>query len=281
MFSKLLKSTARKSLLEIFINNSRQKYYLRELAVMINYSPGSLQRELNSLVDDGLLATERTGNLRFFSLNPKSPYVKELKLYFQKHSSPAKPEGSASEKVQNKPQKRVPKPVLERHMPSSSDRETSAPVAIDILPPTRPQSDYAPPISQVPKPVLTKPILQKPVIIPPKVVAPTPVPLPAPIPEPKLESQPQPQSDYPDARKASTFYYSEFQSDEPDTHDAKDMPSNTPYDTLSYKPEIRDESFTQPSVISTTQEPIHPDTHPTTQNEPPDEATDDIRLHID
>ena len=85
MFSKLLKSSARQSLLELFTKNSRQKYYLRELAGIINYSPGSLKRELTSLLDDGLITSERMGNLRFFMLNTKSPLLKELKAYLEGH----------------------------------------------------------------------------------------------------------------------------------------------------------------------------------------------------
>lgn len=81
MFSKIIKSEARKGILLLLLQNSRQKYYLRELASIINYSAGSLQRELNSLVESGFILSEKMGNLRFFSLNQKSPFLKELKAY--------------------------------------------------------------------------------------------------------------------------------------------------------------------------------------------------------
>ena len=96
MFSKILKSKARKRILEILFDGSRQKYYLRELSEMLQYSAGSLQRELTGLEEDGILLSEKVGNMKFFSLNKKSPLVGELRRYMQKiEQEPAPAEAKA------------------------------------------------------------------------------------------------------------------------------------------------------------------------------------------
>lgn len=102
MLSKLLKSVARKKILEIFISNSRQKYYLRELANMISYSPGSLQRELAGLVEDGILEVEAIGNMKFFSLNAKSPLIKEIQRMLEKPQKREEPKGDKKAKTKQK-----------------------------------------------------------------------------------------------------------------------------------------------------------------------------------
>ncbi len=168
MFSKLLKSSARKSLLEIFLDDSRQKYYLRELAVKINYSPGSLQRELTSLVDDGILLDEKMGNLRFFSLNTKSPLIKELKHYIQNHKSDA-----PAPKKEPTPKKSKPKPVLvQKPTPILSQPKekiftpTHQPPTQPPVPPTQP-AIQKPPVSSSYEPSFYKPNLAKPIFAKP------------------------------------------------------------------------------------------------------------------
>ncbi len=180
MFSKLIKSEARKSILQLLTQNSRQKYYLRELASMINYSPGSLQRELNYLVESGLILSEKMGNLRFFSLNPKCPFIKELKVYLSQHTTP-KPEGSPavpSEKTKKSSrQSSKGRPVLEQDMSKSPayshvpkqdeiEQKQEAPTQPTTQPtiqgniPISPFSHIEPPTFS--RPVLHKPYLEKP-----------------------------------------------------------------------------------------------------------------------
>lgn len=175
MFSKLIKSEARKAILQLFTQNGRQKYYLRELASMIQYSPGSLQRELNSLVESGLILSEKMGNLRFFSLNPKCPLLKELKIYLSQHAEP-KPEGSSvipSEKIKkSSKQSNKSRPVLEQNMSKSytyshvpKQDEIEQKQEAPIQPTTRPTTQVNIPIST------TAPV-----------PAPVPVAIPAPVP---------------------------------------------------------------------------------------------------
>ncbi len=151
MFSKLLKSEARKSLLTIFLNESRQKYYLRELAERIKYSPGSLQRELNSLVDDGLLLSEKMGNLRFFSLNTKSSLLKELRQYLgtQGAMPPLKATQSKA---------KSPKP----HTHPATHAPTQPVIRPPIHPTTQIPIQQKTQVSTLEKPEIKKPIFSKP-----------------------------------------------------------------------------------------------------------------------
>ncbi len=290
MFSKLLKSEARKKLLKIFTENSREKYYLRELAGMIQYSPGSLQRELNGLVGDDILLAEKVGNLRFFSLNSKNPYIKNLKLYLASHPEPdqessstqgkkiasaqAKPKLKAQSAV--KPQKQVSrqgqkqpqetpvtpgmkpdtKPVLEARpwIITRDSLENSA---------SKPQSDsegfvreeFLPAPAPIQPPVAYTPTISpfsKPVLTKPDIQ------------KPEIytqNSKPETESDYPKPLPEPAFDYDIFPAED-DTVDFADTPANqNDNEPLSYQPE------------------------PTIQNnqsgEPPEEANGDIRLHIE
>ena len=53
-------------------------YHLSELRRLSGLGSASLQRELNRLVDAGLVLSERVGNLRRFQANPDSPVLAEL-----------------------------------------------------------------------------------------------------------------------------------------------------------------------------------------------------------
>ena len=53
-------------------------YHLSELRRLSGLGSASLQREVNRLVDAGLVLSERVGNLRRFQANPASPVHAEL-----------------------------------------------------------------------------------------------------------------------------------------------------------------------------------------------------------
>jgi predicted nucleotidyltransferase len=55
-----------------------RSYHLSELRRLSELGSASLQRELNRLVDAGLVLSERVGNLRRFQANPQSPVYTEL-----------------------------------------------------------------------------------------------------------------------------------------------------------------------------------------------------------
>ena len=55
-----------------------RSYHLSELRRLSELGSASLQRELNRLVDAGLVVSERVGNLRRFQANPQSSVYAEL-----------------------------------------------------------------------------------------------------------------------------------------------------------------------------------------------------------
>lgn len=55
-----------------------RSYHLSELRRLTGLGSASLQRELNKLVDAGLVRSERVGNLRTFQANAESPVYQEL-----------------------------------------------------------------------------------------------------------------------------------------------------------------------------------------------------------
>jgi len=55
-----------------------RSYHLSELRRLSELGSASLQRELNRLVDAGLVLSDRVGNLRRFQANPQSPVYAEL-----------------------------------------------------------------------------------------------------------------------------------------------------------------------------------------------------------
>jgi len=75
----LIRSKIRRKVFSLFFTNPEKKYYFRELQRLIGSSPGSLLRELNYLVEAGILEDEFRGNLRFFQVNKKYPLFSELK----------------------------------------------------------------------------------------------------------------------------------------------------------------------------------------------------------
>ena len=55
-----------------------REFYLSELRRLSGLGSATLQRELNSLADAGLVLSERVGNLRRIRANPQSPVFSEL-----------------------------------------------------------------------------------------------------------------------------------------------------------------------------------------------------------
>lgn len=80
-----LKFTKNQSLiLEFFFNNPEKSYYLRELGRIIGKQPGVFQKDINKLVESGILISEYRAKSRFFKLNKKHPLYRELKSIFFK-----------------------------------------------------------------------------------------------------------------------------------------------------------------------------------------------------
>lgn len=78
MLTLNLKAKTGQKLLEFFFSNPSARIYLRELERQLAIPAGSLQRHLAKLEKEGVLKSEWTGPLKYFSLNPAHPYFPEL-----------------------------------------------------------------------------------------------------------------------------------------------------------------------------------------------------------
>jgi predicted nucleotidyltransferase len=71
-------------ILELFFNDPQKEYYLRELGRILKKQPGVFQKDINKLVENGILLSVFKANSRFFKLNKNNPLYKELKSIFFK-----------------------------------------------------------------------------------------------------------------------------------------------------------------------------------------------------
>lgn len=71
-------------ILEVFFNHPERAYYLRELARILGKEPGVFQRDINKLVENGVLEDYYKASRRFFKLNKNYHLFKELKSIFFK-----------------------------------------------------------------------------------------------------------------------------------------------------------------------------------------------------
>lgn len=76
--SSALFSESQARVLQWLFGQPERSYHLSELRRLTSLGSASLQRELNRLVDAGLVLSERLGNLRCFKANPLSPVYPEL-----------------------------------------------------------------------------------------------------------------------------------------------------------------------------------------------------------
>lgn len=69
----------RRKVLALFLLNPDKRFYFREAVRLLGDTPGSMQRELKSLTDSGILSMERIGIQKFYRANTDSPVYSELK----------------------------------------------------------------------------------------------------------------------------------------------------------------------------------------------------------
>ena len=63
----------------VFITNPKDRFYLRQLCVIINSSPRPVQLALMKLEKAGILIHQKEANIKFYSLNKESPIYSEIK----------------------------------------------------------------------------------------------------------------------------------------------------------------------------------------------------------
>lgn len=80
----LFKSKIRQRILARFFADESRKFYINEMARFVGTSQGTCRRELNRLVDMGMLATFREGNLQYYQVNRQNPFYKEFSTIIRK-----------------------------------------------------------------------------------------------------------------------------------------------------------------------------------------------------
>jgi predicted nucleotidyltransferase len=79
-----LKSRLRRKLLALYFTNPDEKYYVNQLARILDDSAGNIRNELMNLCKDGLFEREHLGNLVFYKLNKNFPLYAELESIVRK-----------------------------------------------------------------------------------------------------------------------------------------------------------------------------------------------------
>lgn len=67
-------------LLRVFLGDYRRQIYGRELINSISLSPKGIANALKELEEAGILRSKKEGNVKFYSLNEKYPFLREILL---------------------------------------------------------------------------------------------------------------------------------------------------------------------------------------------------------
>ncbi len=80
----LMISKVRVLVLQLFFTNPKEKYYVREMSRLIKVEINALRRELERLLNCGLLRKEERGNRIYYFLNPRYIFYQELERMIAK-----------------------------------------------------------------------------------------------------------------------------------------------------------------------------------------------------
>ena len=84
MLEKLFSSQARVAVLQLFLLNPQDRFYVREVAARTGQPRRAVQRELPNLEAIGLLEHTVDGNRKYYQVNKDCPIFPELKAIFLK-----------------------------------------------------------------------------------------------------------------------------------------------------------------------------------------------------
>lgn len=79
MLPYLVSSKLRRRLLAHYFTHPEEKYYVREVASLLDLDPGNLSKELRKLAEEGLFKEEPKGRIKFYRLNSSYPLYGEIK----------------------------------------------------------------------------------------------------------------------------------------------------------------------------------------------------------
>jgi Fe2+ or Zn2+ uptake regulation protein len=84
MFEQLFGSKTRVKLLSLFYNNPDRPFYVREITRKIDEQINSVRRELQNLLNIGIVRSVSQSNRLYYEVNPKYKFHKELQSIFQR-----------------------------------------------------------------------------------------------------------------------------------------------------------------------------------------------------
>jgi predicted nucleotidyltransferase len=84
MVDILFRSKTRQKILSRFFAAEGSRFYINEMARLVNTTQGTCRRELNKLVDVGVLTTKKEGNLLYYQVNKQTPLYREFSAIIQK-----------------------------------------------------------------------------------------------------------------------------------------------------------------------------------------------------
>jgi predicted transcriptional regulator len=90
MFEQLFGSKTRVKLLSLFYNNPERPFYVREITRKIDEQINSVRRELQNLLNIGIVRSVSQGNRLYYEINPKYKFHNELQSIFSKISTKTK-----------------------------------------------------------------------------------------------------------------------------------------------------------------------------------------------
>ena len=100
MLQQLISSKIRLKLLTLFFSNHEALFFLREIQRLTGEDVGGIKRELDNLSAIDLLLSERSGNLKYYSLNRSFPLFDELKSIISKTTGA---EGALKDRLRDLP----------------------------------------------------------------------------------------------------------------------------------------------------------------------------------
>ncbi len=84
MLKQLFSSAVRAEVLSLLLNAPEEKFYVREIAKLLEKNPSAVKRELDNLEKMGIVTSEKVANLKYFRSDPDSPLYSELKSLITK-----------------------------------------------------------------------------------------------------------------------------------------------------------------------------------------------------
>ncbi|MCX6766692.1 MAG: archaellum operon transcriptional activator EarA family protein [Candidatus Moranbacteria bacterium] len=84
MNSIIAKSKIRQKILKFLFANEEKSFYLSEIAKIAGTSAGNAQREMNRLQKEGVVKSEKRGNLRYFELDKENSAFSDIENIVKK-----------------------------------------------------------------------------------------------------------------------------------------------------------------------------------------------------